>query len=39
MFDVDAGSLGDAAGVEGDVAAALRGFAARAVEGETPWRP
>jgi hypothetical protein len=39
MFDVDAESLGDAGGVEGDIAEALRGFAARAVEGETPWRP
>jgi hypothetical protein len=39
LFDVDAESLGDAGGVEGDIAEALRGFAARAVEGETPWRP
>jgi hypothetical protein len=39
MFDVDATGLGSTAGVEDDVAEALRAFAARAVEGETPWRP
>lgn len=39
ILDIDAISLGEIDGVEDDAAQALRGFAARAVAGDTPWQP
>jgi hypothetical protein len=39
ILDIDALSLGEIDGVGDDVGEALRGFAARAVAGDTPWEP
>lgn len=37
ILDVDPLTLGDAGGTQGEVAEALRGFAARAIAGDNPW--
>lgn len=39
LLNVDANSLDRSLGVDGDIAEALLGFAARAVNGEVPWKP